>query len=370
MLFLNNDDVQKVLTMKDTMDVLEESYKKIISKEAVCRPRIDIRIPTSDPLKAYQWGTMEGGSVSGYFAIRMKSDILVEEEYNGTRTQEKYCTRPGKFCGLIMLFSVENGEPLALLNDGYLQHMRVGADSGLGVKYMSRENASVVGMFGSGGMARSHMEAFMQVRDIHRLQVYSPTRENREAFCKEMELKYNIKAIPLENPEDVYEGADIVAGCTDATLPVIKGSFLRKGQHVVNIGPSLEKAAIDRVSRFLRIGSAPAPVGLEEFGVHDEYIAYQALPDSDIWDKHHHHMKRWGKRAKGIIQPDRTIMLEDIVTGKEKARRSDEEITYSERGNLQGAQFYAVAGKTFEIAKELDLGTKLPTEWFLQDIRD
>jgi len=86
-LILNNDDVQSVLTMENTMTALEESYRQIAKREAVCRPRVDIQIPTKDPQKIYQWGTMEGGSISGYFAIRMKSDIIYEQEYNGARTQ-------------------------------------------------------------------------------------------------------------------------------------------------------------------------------------------------------------------------------------------------------------------------------------------
>jgi hypothetical protein len=49
---------------------------------------------------------------------------------------------------------------------------------------------------------------------------------------------------------------------------------------------------------------------------------------------------------------------------------SDDEITFSERGNLQGAQFWAVAGRVYEAAKQRGIGHELPTEWFLQDIRD
>src|SRR5690606_7349097 len=146
MLVLNNDDVTAVLTMKETMAALENAYLELAQGEAVCRPRIAIRLPTPEAGKPYQCGTMAGGSTSGYFAIRMKSDVVYEETYAGTRTQEKYCVRPGLFCGLVMLFSVRNGEPLALMNDGYLQHMRVGADSGIGAKYMAREDASVVAM--------------------------------------------------------------------------------------------------------------------------------------------------------------------------------------------------------------------------------
>ena len=45
-------------------------------------------------------------------------------------------------------------------------------------------------------------------------------------------------------------------------------------------------------------------------------------------------------------------------------------MTYSERGNIQGVQFFAVAGRAYELAKARGLGHDLPTEWLLQDIRD
>jgi len=58
------------------------------------------------------------------------------------------------------------------------------------------------------------------------------------------------------------------------------------------------------------------------------------------------------------------------LSGTKKGRTSDKQITYSERGNIQGAQFFAVAGKVYELAKAKGLGRDIPTEWFLQDIRD
>ena len=79
-----------------------------------------------------------------------KLDVIYEREYPGAITQEKYCVRRGRFCGLILLNSIQNGEPLALINDGDLQHIRVGADSGIGMKYISREDAEVVGMIWPG----------------------------------------------------------------------------------------------------------------------------------------------------------------------------------------------------------------------------
>ena len=365
-LIINNAEVAKVLTMEDTIAALEEAYLALARREAVCRPRIDIRIPTSDPAKNYQWGTMEGGSTAGYFAIRMKSDVIYETHYNGTITQEKYCTRPGLYCGLILLTSTETGEPLAFINDGHLQHMRVGADGGIGVKYLANPNAEVVGMLGTGGMARTHMRAFTQVRNIKKLQVFSPTRENREKFGREMAATYNIEVEVCDRPEDIYKGADIVAGLTDSAVPVIDGTLLEKGAHIVNVGGSGKPDAesLRRVDVYLRFGDAPGPVGKPALAVDDEYLGYEARPDQPKFGDGR------GNRRHGNMLPDKRVTLADIIMGKAQGRTAPDQITYSERGNLQGVQFFAVAGKLYELAKRAGLGREIPTEWFLQDIRD
>ena len=366
-LIINNTEVAKVLTMEDTMAALEEAYLALAAREAVCRPRIDIRIPTSDPRKNYQWGTMEGGSTAGYFAIRMKSDVIYETEYEGSITQEKYCTRPGRYCGLILLTSIETGEPLAFINDGHLQHMRVGADGGIGVKYMAKPDAEVVGMLGSGGMSRTHMRAFTLVRNIKKLQVFSPTREHREQFGREMAQSYNIEVVVCDHPEDVYKGADIVAGLTDSAVPVIEGTHLERGAHIVNVGSSgkPDEESLRRVDVYLRFGDTPAPTGRPDLAIDDEVVGFEARPDKPKFGD-----GRAGRRRHGNALPDRRVNLADLVNGKSKGRVGPEQITYSERGNLQGAQFFAVAGKVYEAAKRAGLGREIPTDWFLQDIRD
>jgi ornithine cyclodeaminase/alanine dehydrogenase-like protein (mu-crystallin family) len=366
-LLINNAEVAKVLTMETTMAALEEAYLALAAREAVCRPRIDIRIPTRDPARNYQWGTMEGGSTAGYFAIRMKSDVIYETRHNGSTTQEKYCTRPGLYCGLILLTSIETGEPLAFINDGYLQHMRVGADGGIGVKYLAKTDAEVVGMLGSGGMARTHMRAFTHVRNIKKLQVYSPTPQHREKFGREMAQTYNIEVVVCDTPHDVYKGADIVAALTDSAVPVLDGTLLAPGAHVINVGGSgkPDEETLRRVDVYLRFGDTPAPVGRPELAVDDEHLGFEACPDRPKFGD-----GRRGRRRHGNSLPDRRVTLADLASGKEKGRTGPDQITYSERGNLQGAQFFAVAGKVYEAAKRAGLGREIPTEWFLQDIRD
>jgi len=267
---------------------------------------------------------------------------------------------------LILLNSIENGEPLSLINDGYLQHMRVGADSGIGARYIAREDAEVVGMIGSGGMARSHVESFLLARKIKKIQVYSPTKENRDTYAKEISEKYGLEVVPVDHTRDAYKSAQIVAGCTDSSVPIIYGKWVEEGTHVTCVGGKPDGETLERIDVSLRLGNAPHPWGLPDFGLADEYITYAAKPHENA----DFQMKRAGQRGHGVIAEDRAIFLEELLSGKKKGRTSDKQITYSERGNIQGAQFFAVAGKVYELAKERGLGREIPTEWLLQDIRD
>ena len=60
----------------------------------------------------------------------------------------------------------------------------------------------------------------------------------------------------------------------------------------------------------------------------------------------------------------------DLASGNVAGRTSPSDITlYLNSGN-QGLQFAAVGSVVYKKAKEQGLGREIPTEWFLQDIRD
>jgi ornithine cyclodeaminase/alanine dehydrogenase-like protein (mu-crystallin family) len=364
-LLIDNEVVRRVLTPAAVRKALESAYRDLAAGEAVCRPRIDIRIPTRDPGRFYQWGTMEGGSTAGYFAIRMKSDVVYEREYEGARTQEKYCVRPGRYCGLVLLTDVETGAPLAIINDGHLQHLRVAADSAIGTDLLAREDSRTLGMLGSGGMAESHVAALIEVRDIERIRVWSPTPAHRERFAAEIAERHAVECLACEDPRAVYAGADILAACTDSAVPVIRGDWLEPGMHVVSIGGRPDEAALARFDLRLRLGTSPAPVGRPELGTADEYLGYIARPQDPRWGA-----LRMGARAPQVTGRKGDVSFGDVVSGKARSRSSRGQITYSERGNVQGAQFFAIAAAAYEAARREGLGRELPTEWFLQDIRD
>jgi ornithine cyclodeaminase/alanine dehydrogenase-like protein (mu-crystallin family) len=241
----------------------------------------------------------------------------------------------------------------------------VAADSAIGTDIMARTGALVLGMLGSGGMARSHAEALLQVRDIRRIRVYSPTPENRRRYAAEMAQAHGVEVDAVDDPGEACRGAGIVAACTDSAVPVIRGEWLEPGMHVISVGGRPDEAARGRFDRTLRLGTSPAPVGRPELGTADEYLGYLARPDDPAWDG-----QRAGKRAPVAAGGGRDVSFADVVAGRVQGRTAEGQITYSERGNIQGAQFYAVAAAAYEEARRRGIGREIPTEWFLQDIRD
>ena len=181
MLFIHNDVVAELLSMPDCIAAQERAFRDLAEGRAVHRPRSDIYAPCARDDGYYRWGSMEGAIEPwGIFCTRMKSDIVT---WTAQGTDELHCVQPGTFSGFIMIFSSRNGEPLAMINDGVLQHLRVGGGAGLGVKYLARKNAKSVGFLGSGGMARTYLHAFCAVRGIERVKVYSPPKANPQRYA-------------------------------------------------------------------------------------------------------------------------------------------------------------------------------------------
>jgi alanine dehydrogenase len=362
MLLINNDDVVNLFDMKACLEALEIGYDDLLKGDAVYRPRLDLWAPCERPDGYYRWGTMEGASRQiGVFAIRMKSDIVY---WPSGDTEEKYCIKPGTFCGLVMVFSIRNGEPLAIINDGVLQHMRVGACAGLGVKHLAREDASVVGMFGSGGMARSYLEAFYEVRPLKRVKVYSPTKTHREAYAKEMTGRLDLEVIAVDVPEEVVREADIVATCTDATRTVFdEPEWLKEGAHITcvracEVGPKV----IKRCDISVKLGKNTIEAmdeGMVRLHGNVGYIAGQPQERSRIPNPTVDNYK--GDYFKYFM---------DLRAGAVAGRTSNEQISFFINAGTQGLQFAACAGRVYQLAKEKGVGRELPTEWFLQNIRD
>jgi alanine dehydrogenase len=361
MLLINNQTVEQILDMKGCLEALEIGYRDLSEDRARYRPRIDVFAPNDDPDLMFRWGTMEGVSRTlETFAIRMKSDML---HWPDGKTVEKYCIEPGTYCGLILVFSTRNAEPMAMINDGIIQHMRVGACAGLGARYLARSDASVVGILGSGGMARSYLVAFHEVRKLNKVKVYSPTKEHRETYAREMSAQLQVEVIPEENIKDAVQGSDIVATCTDSIEVVVKErTWISPGVHLTCVRPNEWSPEIvkdcDLVIKLGRGTIQNLDEGMQRIA---GYAAYVAGTPSD--------MKRIRQPVVDLFEKSYPT-LTDVMSGKLKGRTDNMQKTFFVNDGTQGLQFASVAGYVVHKAKELGLGQEIPTGWFTQDIRD
>lgn len=376
MLLISNEVVQQVLTMEASIEAIEDGLKEYYSGDATCRPRSDLWSPCGQPHSYFHWGSMEGTNRRQMvFAIRMKSDIAYWEKVSeDVWTHEYYCQKPGKFCGLIMLFSLENGEPLAIMNDGWLQHIRSGATIGLGAKLLALPEAQTLGMLGSGWMARTHAMAISAVRPIKEIRVFSPTKEHRLAYAEEMSRALQVQVNPVEHPAEAVRNSDVVCCCTDSIVPVLKGEWLKEGAFVGSVKDTIEldDITVERIAGFLSFTPEPLSMNLKQdsgveagpkshSGKYQAYIAGRPEELAQIPQ---------AQRATTKIPREKIFTLKDVLNGKTPGRKNNREILSISSGAIQGIQFASVGGMVYHLAKERGLGTEIPTDWFLETIRN
>src|SRR5262245_18802235 len=164
-LILSNADVETLLTMHECIEVMEEAYAELAEGRGVSRQRSDCFTPTRRADALYSLKSMDGVIPKlGVGAVRINSDIITWPKRGNNLRRESVPAAPNnRYVGLVLLFSVENGEPLAILPDGVMQRMRVGAANGLGVKYLARSDAKSVAILGSGWQAGAQLMAVCAV---------------------------------------------------------------------------------------------------------------------------------------------------------------------------------------------------------------
>jgi alanine dehydrogenase len=358
-LILSNDDVAELLTVRECIDVLEDAYVELSEGRGVSRVRSDCLVPaTGDAI--YSLKSMDGVVPKlGIGAVRIDSDIVTWPKGGGGMRRVKVPAAPGRrYVGLVLLFSVENGEPLAIFPDGVMQRIRVGAANGLGVKYLARKEAKSVGILGSGWQAGTQLTAVCAVRKIETIRCFSPNREHCAAFAKEMGGMLGIDVAPVATAEEAVATADIAMCATNSIEPVFFARWIAPGMHLSAIKlPEIEGAAVARADRLVIHTHDSKPLHVTAKGL--------AVPETGEG-------KGWAA-ARGI-DFDRVPTLADLIAGTASGRGggggggADREVTCFINNLGLGYQFAAAGAVVYRNAKQRGLGRELPTEWLTQDV--
>ncbi len=364
MLHLDNTAQSKLLTMPECITAVEQAFQAIDSGQAIYRPKTDVHVPNRNANEYYRFGSMEGW-YDGIFATRFMSDVMAwEHRADGSWREDQYCMEPGKRCAVVLLFSSENGEPLALLNDGWIQRMRVGASGALGTKWLARADAETVCILGSGRIARTLLEGICAIRPIKQARVFSPSSTNRNAYAMSMSDELGISVEAVDSSQKAMAGADIVATSTNSGAPVFESDWLEPGMHVVAVGTNeVPPEAISRFDVSIRQGVsslAPAKDSVRHrSGVGLSYAGFVAGSDEQ--------MARIPNGGAAHIDTSNFPTFTDLAAGRAPGRTSKDQITFYYCHGNQGLQFAAVGGAIYRNAVLAGNGATIPLNLFVQN---
>ncbi|MEF8882498.1 MAG: ornithine cyclodeaminase family protein [Halapricum sp.] len=312
--FYRSGETYGLATPAEYVEVVREGYRER-GEGAPAEPRTVLR--NDDPT----------GMLTGYMAILPEMGVMGGYMYAaGFRNADAHFVLP--------LFDVKSGQPLSVFDGAHLNPYKTGATGAVGVDTLAREDASTVGLFGSGTQARGQLRATATVRELDRVNVYSPTSDHRESFAAEMNRQLDATVAAVASPAAAVENADIVITATRASEPVFDGDRLEPGTHVTAMGQyHPEKREVD-ARTVARSTYVPDLRGRTK---QDAGAFMLAREEGAIGDDHIH------------------AELGNVVAGAAEGRVTDEEITLFDSGGT-GIETVAAAHLLHEKAAERDFG--------------
>ncbi|MBW8733632.1 MAG: ornithine cyclodeaminase family protein [Asticcacaulis sp.] len=150
-----------------------------------------------------------------------------------------------------LLFDAVTGEHKALLDGGELTARRTAAVAAVAAQRLARADAHRLLLIGSGRIATELAFAYRAVRDIRHISVHSPTHKNAERLAHHLRDN-GFDAHVCDDLQGSVHDADIIACATLSHEPIVKGSWLKPGQHVALIGgylPDMREADDEVIAR-------------------------------------------------------------------------------------------------------------------------
>ncbi|MGH9336418.1 MAG: ornithine cyclodeaminase family protein, partial [Vicinamibacteria bacterium] len=288
-LILKENEVRGVLTMKDGIRVVEEGFEHYARGRTTLAPRMAMKLEG------------EAGTFRIMAAVLPAMGGFGLKTLTGTPGKRK----PDGTYFALLYFDLATGALLAIIPATYITGIRTGAASGVATKYLARENAKTVGLFGAGFQGRNQIAAIREVRPIERVSIFDVVRAPAEALARELEAE-GVEAVVTATAEETVRGSDIIASATTASEPPIRGEWLPPGCHVNAVGANAPtKREVDAES-FRR---ARVVVDFEEQVLQEAGDLMAAIQS--------------GSFAKDQIHAE----LGDIVIGKKKGREDEDQVT-------------------------------------------
>ncbi|MDA4130736.1 MAG: ornithine cyclodeaminase family protein [Thaumarchaeota archaeon] len=320
-LVLSRSDLEQLLPMDQTINVLEQAFRELAEGKVMMIPRSIVVLPKVDG-----WIGIMPAYVMNSFATKIVTLYRKNMEKNLPTIM-----------GTIVLNDPETGEVLSIMDGTFITSMRTGGLGGLAAKYLSRKDSKIVGIFGTGTQAKTQLIALKEVRDLSRAVVYDTIKERAVSYAKEMQSKLGIPIEVAEKPNDVLKSSDIIVTVSTSKTPLFEGKGLKPGTHLNAFGNyKPDERELDTET----ILKSRVFIDLEE-------AAFSEAGDLLIPIKE-------GKFRKDQIEGT----LGEVIIGSKRGRSSPDEITLFKSVGL-GIQDCATAALAYKIARQNKVGVEI-----------
>jgi alanine dehydrogenase len=233
MRLISETDVRNLITIDDALIAVEASFLEQSQGTGINMPRQRIR------------------NAAG--VLHLMGAALTQRGYWGYKS---YTTTKDGARFSINLYSLEDGQLLAIIEANWLGQMRTGAASGIATKYLARRDSKVMALFGSGYQAASQILAINAAFPLQDIKVFSRSQAKREEFAHSLGKQVTARVSAVDSPEEALEHADIITTITSSKDPVFPGAILPPGVHLNAAGSNsvirieLDSTAIEKINLF------------------------------------------------------------------------------------------------------------------------
>jgi alanine dehydrogenase len=140
-----------------------------------------------------------------------------------------------KLHATFLLLDPATGHPDLSMPAAYLTDTRTAAASAVATKHLAREDVRVLGVFGTGRQARSHLKVLRLVRPFRHFLVSGLEPGYSREFAQEMSRELNAPVESVHSRACAAE-SDVLCTCTTSPTPLFDGQMLRPGTHLNLVG--------------------------------------------------------------------------------------------------------------------------------------
>jgi ornithine cyclodeaminase/alanine dehydrogenase len=153
-----------------------------------------------------------------------------------------------------VLNDVKTGQPLAVMDGGYITNLRTAAVSAVAAKYLANEDAKVLGIVGAGIQGRYHLLSLKEVlKEIEVVRVFDIYPEVSQKLLSLMSMKVPFKIEVCNSIQDVMEDADVLLTATGhLDERIFKEKMVKEGTLVLPVHTrGWEKSALTKSDKFI-----------------------------------------------------------------------------------------------------------------------